>query len=172
MWSSLVKIQYTQLKLCGNNPVVKNSIYSNGDLDLWPNDPKINRVLPLPQGNHVTKYGKDLIYRTKVIVQKPVWTPARPPPPAILYNIIWPVSRQAYKNDKRIRHKFFNLVLSSPYTYNIQYTIWYALLLHNFSKNFNMKTWNNKCSNKAECDNGIPLKVTNKTDPSIKKTGT
>jgi hypothetical protein len=67
---------------------------------------------------------------------------------------------------------FFNLVLSSPYTYNIQYTIWYASLLHNFSKNFNMKTWNNKCSNKAECDNGIPLKVTNKTDPSIKKTGT
>jgi hypothetical protein len=27
-------------------------------------------------------------------------------------------------NDKRIRHKFFNLVLSFPYTYNIQYTIW------------------------------------------------
>jgi hypothetical protein len=37
----LVKIQYTELKLCGNDPVVKNSIYSNGDLDLWPNDPKI-----------------------------------------------------------------------------------------------------------------------------------
>jgi hypothetical protein len=32
---SLVKIQYTELKLsCGNNPVVKNYIYSNGDLDL------------------------------------------------------------------------------------------------------------------------------------------
>jgi hypothetical protein len=31
-----------------------------------------------------------------------------------------------------------------------------------------MKTRNNKCSNKAECDNGIPLKVTNQTDPSIK----
>jgi hypothetical protein len=47
MWPSLVKIQYTELKLsCGNDPVVKNSIYSNGDLDLWPNDPKINRVLP------------------------------------------------------------------------------------------------------------------------------
>jgi hypothetical protein len=30
----LVKIQYTELKLCGNDPVVKNSIYSNGDLDL------------------------------------------------------------------------------------------------------------------------------------------
>jgi pre-mRNA-processing factor 8 len=33
MWSSLVKIQYTELKLsCGNDPVVKKSIYSNGDL--------------------------------------------------------------------------------------------------------------------------------------------
>jgi len=70
MWSSLVKVQCTELKLCGNDPVVKNSIYSNGD-------PKINRVLPLPQGNHVAKFGKDLIYRTKVIVRKPVWMPAR-----------------------------------------------------------------------------------------------
>ena len=78
MWPSLVKIQYTELKLsCGNDPVVKNSIYSNGDLDLRPNDPKINRVLPLPQGNHVAKFGKDPIYRTKVTVRKPVWTPAR-----------------------------------------------------------------------------------------------
>jgi hypothetical protein len=35
MWSSLVKIQYTELKLTGgNDPVVKNSIHSNGDLDL------------------------------------------------------------------------------------------------------------------------------------------
>ena len=35
MWLSLVKIQYTELKLsCGNDPVVKNYIYSNGDLDL------------------------------------------------------------------------------------------------------------------------------------------
>jgi hypothetical protein len=35
MWPSLVKLQYTELKLsCGNDPVVKNSIYSNGDLDL------------------------------------------------------------------------------------------------------------------------------------------
>jgi hypothetical protein len=54
VWSSLVKIQYTELKLsCGNDPVVKNYIYSNSDLDLWLNDPKIKRVLPLPQGNHV-----------------------------------------------------------------------------------------------------------------------
>ena len=30
-----VKIQYTELKLsCGNDPVVKNYIYSNSDLDL------------------------------------------------------------------------------------------------------------------------------------------
>jgi hypothetical protein len=36
-------------------------------------DLKINRVLSLPQGNHVAKFGKDLIYRTKVIVRKPVW---------------------------------------------------------------------------------------------------
>ena len=55
----------------------KNSIYSNGDLQLWPNDPKINKVLPLLQRHHVTKFGKDPIYRTKVIVRKPVWTPAR-----------------------------------------------------------------------------------------------
>ena len=31
-------------------------------------DPKINRVLPLPQENHVAKFVKDPIYRTKVIV--------------------------------------------------------------------------------------------------------
>jgi len=36
MWPSLVKIQCTELKLCGNEPVVKKYIYSNGDLDLWP----------------------------------------------------------------------------------------------------------------------------------------
>jgi hypothetical protein len=34
------------------------------------NDPKITRVIPLPQGNHVAKFGKDPIYRTKVIVRK------------------------------------------------------------------------------------------------------
>jgi hypothetical protein len=71
MWPCLLKIQYTELKLsCGNDPVVKNYIYSNSDLDLCPNDPKINRVLPLPQENHVVKFGKDPIYRTKVIMLK------------------------------------------------------------------------------------------------------
>jgi uncharacterized protein (UPF0548 family) len=35
-------------------------------------DLKINRVLPLPQGNHVAKFGKDPIYKTKAIVRKHV----------------------------------------------------------------------------------------------------
>ena len=79
MWPSLLKIQHTELKLLwGNDPVVQNYIYSNGDLDLSPNDPKIKRVLPLSQGNHEAKFCKDPIYRTKVIVRKPVWTPAIP----------------------------------------------------------------------------------------------
>jgi hypothetical protein len=60
----------------GKNPiyfgvVVKKYIYSNGDIDLWPNDPKINRVLPLPQGKHVAKFGKDPIYRTKFMRKRP-----------------------------------------------------------------------------------------------------
>jgi hypothetical protein len=65
-----LNIQYTELKLsCGNDTVVKNTIYSNSHLDLWPNDPKINRILPLPQGNHVVKFGKDPIYRTSYHVE-------------------------------------------------------------------------------------------------------
>jgi hypothetical protein len=69
MWPRLVNIQYTELKLsCGNDHIFKNNIYSN--LDLRPNDPKINRILSLPQGNHVDKFGKDPIYRTNVIVRK------------------------------------------------------------------------------------------------------
>ena len=71
MWPSLLKIQYTELKFsCGNGPAVKNYIYRNGDLDLLANDPKINRVLPLPEGNYVAKFVKDPIYKTKVIVRK------------------------------------------------------------------------------------------------------
>ena len=60
-----------------NYQTVKNYIYSHGDLDLWPNDPKINSAFLLPHGNHAAKFGKDPIYSPKVIVQKPVWTPAR-----------------------------------------------------------------------------------------------
>jgi uncharacterized protein Usg len=71
MWSSLVKIQYTELKLCGNDPVVKKCIHSNDDLDLWPNDPKINKILPLPQGNHMVKFVKDIIYRTTIMWKRP-----------------------------------------------------------------------------------------------------
>ena len=71
MWSSLLNIQYTELKLsCGNDDAVKNYIYCNSDLDLWPNEPKINRVLPLSQRNHVAKFVKYPIYRTKTIMQK------------------------------------------------------------------------------------------------------
>ena len=72
MWPSLVKIQFTELTLsCGNDPVVRNSIHSNGDLELWPSDPKINRFFPLPEGNHVAKFGQDPIYRTKVMWKRP-----------------------------------------------------------------------------------------------------
>jgi hypothetical protein len=43
-------VKDTELKLLyGNDPVVNNYIYSNSDLDLRPNDPKINRV-SLPTG--------------------------------------------------------------------------------------------------------------------------
>jgi hypothetical protein len=77
----------------GKNPIYFGVIRSK--VKVTVNDPKINRFLPLPQGNHVAKFGKDLIYRIKVIVRKPVWTPARPP--AIPNHIIRPVPRQAYK---------------------------------------------------------------------------
>jgi hypothetical protein len=43
----------------------------------------------------VAKFGKDPIYRTKVIARKPVWMSAHPP--AIPNHIIRPISRRAYK---------------------------------------------------------------------------
>ena len=101
MWSSVVKIQYTELKLsCGNDPVVKNYIYSNGNLDLWPNDPKINRVLPLPQENHVAKFGKDPMTECtelKLLCGNLCGRPAARHPPAIHNHIIRPVSRRRIK---------------------------------------------------------------------------
>jgi hypothetical protein len=36
----------------------------------------------------VAKFGKDPIYRTKVIVRKPVWTPACPPYPITFFVFI------------------------------------------------------------------------------------
>jgi hypothetical protein len=45
------------------------SLFIVSDLDLWPNYPKLNRVLPLPQGNHMAKFGKDPIYRTNVFAR-------------------------------------------------------------------------------------------------------
>jgi hypothetical protein len=53
--------------LRGNDPVVKNSIYSNGYLDLSPNDPKINRVLPLPQGNIKVTVTINIIFDNMVV---------------------------------------------------------------------------------------------------------
>jgi hypothetical protein len=36
MWPGLLKIQYTELKLsCGNDPVVKNSIYVEGNKSIY-----------------------------------------------------------------------------------------------------------------------------------------
>ena len=53
--------------------------------------------------------------------------------------------------------------MSSSYTYNV-------LLLHNFAKKL---TWRHETINVVLKQNatmpGIPLKVTNQTDPSIKK---
>ena len=69
-------------------------IFIVSDLDLWPNDSKINRVLPLPHGNHVVKFGKDPIYRTKVIVRKPVWTPTHP---------TYPITKYGPSRDGRIK---------------------------------------------------------------------
>jgi hypothetical protein len=76
MWSSLVKIQYTELKLCGNEPVVKKFINSNGDLELccykynfWKQDRfrTITLVLYIGSLPNMAKWlpcgrGKTLIY--------------------------------------------------------------------------------------------------------------
>ena len=80
-----------------NMPVYINYKRYNG------NDPKINRALPLPQGNHVAKFGKDPIYRTKVIVRTPVWTPARMPacPP-------YPITEYGPSRDGRIISTYYS----------------------------------------------------------------
>ena len=105
------RLQFTVLKLsCGNDPVVKISIYSNahdGDLALWPNDPKINRVLPLLRGNHVAKFGKDPIYRTKVIVRKPVEN---------RYGSCWSSHISDMANSTADLMESFNLQYSTRYT--------------------------------------------------------
>jgi hypothetical protein len=103
MWPSLLKIQYTEIRLFlyqswphdspveGEEPYLFWDIRSKVKVTVTINiifdnsivskilfivmvtlifDPKINRVLPLPQGNHAAKFVKDPIYRTKVIVRK------------------------------------------------------------------------------------------------------
>ena len=63
-------------------------------------------------------------------------------------------------NDKRIRHKYFNLVLPSPYTYNIQYDKHYYYIISLKFSHEDIKQ--KKCSNEAECNNGILLKYKKK----------
>jgi hypothetical protein len=79
----------------------------------WPNDPKINRVLPLSQGNHVVKFVKDPIYRTKVIVRK------RPCCQKIIFIAsdldLWP-------NDPICRHRF---VISVWYSLYLSTDLWF-----------------------------------------------
>jgi hypothetical protein len=73
-WVVKDRILITELKLsCGNDPVVKNSIYSNGDLDLWPNDPKINRVLPLPQFDNLYRRAYFVMNTFLVSVWYAIW---------------------------------------------------------------------------------------------------
>jgi hypothetical protein len=53
--------------------------------------------------------------------------------------------------------------LSICFSIYIQYMYYYHIIS---LKHADMQTWNNKCSNKAECGNGILLKVTNQSDQS------
>ena len=102
MWPSVVKIQYTELKLsCGNDPVVKNSIHSNGDLDLWPNDPKIIGLFPFHRGIMWQRLVKIRYTELKLSCGNLCGRPpvARRPSPAIPNHIIRPVSRRTYKNN-------------------------------------------------------------------------
>jgi hypothetical protein len=65
MWPGLLKIQYTELQLsCGNDPVVKNYIHSNSDLDLL-NFNKLGHMIPLWKGKNPIYIG---VNRSKVKV--------------------------------------------------------------------------------------------------------
>ena len=61
---------YRTKSIMWKRPVVQNFIYGNGDLDLWTNDPKLKRFLPLLQGNHVVMFGRFPTCRTIVIMRK------------------------------------------------------------------------------------------------------
>ena len=67
MWPSLLKIQYTELKLsCGNDSVVKQFIHRNGDLDLCHNYPKIKIFFPVHRGITWLRLIKIQIYKIKL----------------------------------------------------------------------------------------------------------
>ena len=89
------RLQFTILKLsCGNDPVVKISIYSNGDLELWLMTPKYIGFFPFHMGIMWPCLVK--IWYTEL---KLLWgNLCGRPPPAIPNHIIRPVSRRSYKN--------------------------------------------------------------------------
>ena len=67
MWSSLVKIQYIELKLsCGNDPAVRHSIYSNDDLSsvYWIFN-KLGHMIPPWKGKNPIYFG---VIKSKVKV--------------------------------------------------------------------------------------------------------
>ena len=70
MWPSLLKIQYTELKLSCETTLLSKIIFIATVTLTFGLMTAINRVVPLPQGYHVVKFGKDPIYRTKVIMRK------------------------------------------------------------------------------------------------------
>ena len=58
-------ILYVVLLQCSLNTITEQEMCASQNTPVY-----INQVFPLPQGNHVAKFGQDLIYRTKVVVRK------------------------------------------------------------------------------------------------------
>ena len=129
-------------------PVVKNYIYSDGDLDIWPNDPKINRVLPLPQENHVAKFGKDPRYTELKLLCGNLCER----PPAISNHIIRLFSRRAYekwqssayrKYMKKIFKSAHNRRCTSSICIQSLCKVWIILIGHCFELQITLSTGTN-----------------------------
>jgi hypothetical protein len=65
LWKGKYPIYFGVIRSKVKVTVTINRIFDNRVVSA-----RINRILPLPQGNHVAKFVKDPIYRTKVIVRK------------------------------------------------------------------------------------------------------
>ena len=65
----VVKIQYTELVIMRKQTLLSKNLFIVTVTLTF--DPKINRILSLSLGNHVVKFGKDPIYRTKVMWKQP-----------------------------------------------------------------------------------------------------